>query len=154
MTLELELTLAFRALLAAFLGGLVGWERYYRNKVDSEMRAFAAVSLGACTFGLVSAYVPFPGLNPTQISAQVVSGIGFLGAGIILKDSGRVKGLATAATLWASASIGLALAYGMYSVGILNAVIIFLVRHVPDWRKVDSTYRYQEPPADPPNSAT
>lgn len=153
MNLDLELTMALRAFLATIFGGLVGWERYYRNKIDSEIRTFAAVSLGACIFSMVSGSVQLPGLSPTVISAQVVSGIGFLGAGVILKDSGRIKGVATAATLWATASIGMALAYGMYTVGILSAVLIFAVRHLPDWRRIDSTYQIDPPEVDRPSTS-
>ena len=152
MNLDMELTMAIRAILATLLGGMVGWERYYRNKIDSEIRTFAAVSLGACTFSMVSGFVPLPGLSPTVISAQIVSGIGFLGAGVILKDSGRVRGLATAASLWATASIGMALGYGMYALGLLNAVLVFLVRHVPDWRHEDSTYQIEQQAGSAPSS--
>jgi putative Mg2+ transporter-C (MgtC) family protein len=141
LDLYAEMAMAFRALLAAVLGALIGWERHFRNPVDSEIRTFAAVSLGACTFGLISVHSAGGNFDPTHISAQVVTGMGFIGAGIILKESGRIRGLATAASLWATASVGLALAHGYFGIALVNTTVIFLVRHVPDWRRMDSTYR-------------
>ena len=76
------------------------------------MRTCMAISIGACTFSLVSLHV-FAG-DPTRIAAQVVTGIGFLCAGVILQYQERVAGLTTAATLWTTASIGMASAFGMY----------------------------------------
>lgn len=151
MSLSMELELTFRAVLSAVLGGLIGWERQFRNKIDSEIRTFAAVALGACTFALVSAYSPFTGVEPSRVAANVVTGIGFLGAAVILKDSGRIKGLATAASLWATASVGIALGYGMYMIGTLIALVIFLVRHIPDWRRIDSTYQNHDAPDNSPS---
>jgi putative Mg2+ transporter-C (MgtC) family protein len=121
---ETEIVMVTRSLIAAFLGALIGWQRESRGS-RAGIRTFAAVSLGACTFGLVSAHVS-DRADPTRIAAQVVSGIGFLGAGVILRDQGRVVGLTTAATLWSAAAVGLAIAYGMYILGTLNALIIFL----------------------------
>lgn len=141
LDLYAEMAMAFRALLAAVLGALIGWERKFRNPIDSEIRTFAAVSLGACVFGLISVHSAGTNFDPTHVSAQVVTGIGFIGAGIILKESGRIRGLATAATLWATASVGLALAHGLFGIALVNTAAIFLVRHIPDLRRIDSTYQ-------------
>src|SRR5437879_1986573 len=65
------------------------------------------------------------GVSPDRIAAQVVTGMGFLGAGVILKEQGRVVGLTTAATLWATAAVGLAVAYHMYLLAVLGALIVF-----------------------------
>jgi putative Mg2+ transporter-C (MgtC) family protein len=67
------------------------------------------------------------GSDPTRIAAQVVTGVGFLGAGVILRDRGRITGLTTAATLWATAAVGLAVAYGMYILGLVSTAIILLL---------------------------
>lgn len=138
MDWQLELVMAFRALLAAFLGGIVGFERE-RHGQDAGIRTYGAVALGACVFGLVSMHA-LGGTNiDTRIAAQVVSGVGFLGAGVIMRENGKVSGLTTAATVWASASIGLAMSFGMYLLGILTTGIIFFLlasHHLPGWKKL------------------
>lgn len=128
---EPEIIMLGQLLLSSVLGALIGWERVYRNPLESEIRTFAAVALGACAFGLVSVLAAGDKVDPTRISAQVVTGIGFLGAGMILHDKGRTRGLATAALLWATASVGLAIAHGLYVIGIFCAAVVFTVRHFP-----------------------
>jgi putative Mg2+ transporter-C (MgtC) family protein len=93
---------ALYVLLAGVLGGIVGWQREHMG-IEAGVRTFAAVSLGACVFGLI-----YPA--DTRIAAQVVTGIGFLGAGVIMRGRGHIHGLTTAASLWAVASVGLAIA--------------------------------------------
>lgn len=117
-----EIMMAARVIIAAILGALIGWEREAHGH-EAGVRTYAAVALGACTFGLISSHAD-SGADPTRIAAQVVTGIGFLGAGVILRDRGHVTGLTTAATLWATAAVGLALVYGLYILGGLNTVII------------------------------
>lgn len=124
MDWKLELLMAFRATLAALLGGLIGIDRE-RHGNDAGIRTYAAVSLAACAFGLISSHAG--SLPDTRIAAQLVTGIGFLGAGVILRDGGKITGLTTAATIYATAAVGLAIAYGMYILGILSAVIVFLL---------------------------
>ena len=133
----IEALMAAQAILAALLGGVIGWERE-RHGREAGIRTYAAVCLGACVFGLVSAHVPGLG-DKTRIAAQVVSGVGFLGAGVILRDQGRITGLTTAGTLWATAAVGLAIAFGMYALGILTALIIFgllALHHCPGWARL------------------
>lgn len=137
MDWKTELMMAGQAILAAFLGGLIGWEREQHGR-EAGIRTYAAVCLGACVFGLVSSHVPGLG-DKTRIAAQVVSGVGFLGAGVILRDQGRVTGLTTAGTLWATAAVGLAVAFSMYALGILTALIIFgllALHHCPGWARL------------------
>ncbi len=136
MDWNVETLLAMRALIAALLGALIGWEREQHG--EAGIRTYAAVSLGACVFGLVSAHVIGAG-DPTRIAAGVVTGVGFLGAGVILRERGHVAGLTTAATIWATASVGLAIAYGMYLLGTLTALIILgmlALHHLPFWHKI------------------
>lgn len=132
-----ELLMALRAVIAALLGAFIGWEREQHGR-EAGIRTYAAVSLGACVFGLVSAHVT-GATDPTRLAAGVVTGVGFLGAGVILREQGRVAGLTTAATIWATASVGLAIAYGMYLLGTLATLIIFgllAVHHLPAWHRV------------------
>lgn len=134
MDWNVEAMMALRAVAAALLGAVIGWERE-RHGRDAGIRTYAAVALGACVFGLVSSHVG--GGDPTRIAANVATGVGFLGAGVILREAGRVSGLTTAATIWATASVGLGIAYGMYLLGLLTTAIVFVllaVRHVPAWR--------------------
>jgi putative Mg2+ transporter-C (MgtC) family protein len=118
--------LALRVLTSAVLGGLVGWQREHVG-IEAGVRTFAAVSLGACAFGLVSQIYA----GDTRISAQVVTGIGFLGAGVIVRGRGHVHGLTTAAALWATASVGLVVAYNRLLLGVLVAAILFVLLAIP-----------------------
>lgn len=123
---------ALRVALAAILGALIGLEREWRGH-DAGIRTFAAVTLGACAFAIIS-QASSPNGDGNRIAAQVVSGIGFLGAGVILRGTRHVSGLTTSAMLWAAASVGLAIGYGFYILGTLTAVIciaILLLRRAP-----------------------
>ncbi|OQW36145.1 MAG: magnesium transporter MgtC [Nitrospira sp. SG-bin1] len=139
MDWNLELLMAFRALLAVTLGGFIGLERE-RHGREAGIRTYGAVALGACVFALISSHIT-TGSNPHVIAAGVVTGIGFLGAGVILREGGTIMGLTTAATLWSTASVGLAIAYGMYILGMLTSVIVFgllAVHHLPHWGRLRS----------------
>ncbi len=114
---------ALCVLLAGVLGGIVGWQREHMG-IEAGVRTFAAVSLGACVFGLI-----YPA--DTRIAAQVVTGIGFLGAGVIMRGRGHIHGLTTAASLWAVASVGLAIAYGRILLGTLVTIILFILLAIP-----------------------
>ncbi|MBX9691589.1 MAG: MgtC/SapB family protein [Cyanobacteria bacterium] len=146
MDWQLELVMACRAVLAAFLGGVVGLERE-RHGQDAGIRTYAAVSLGACVFGLVSMHALGSAGIDTRIAAQVVSGVGFLGAGVIMREQGRTTGLTTAATVWATASVGLALAFGMYLLGILCTAIISILlasHHLPGWKMFSAKSKHAD----------
>lgn len=131
----MELLFAARIALAGLLGAIIGLDRE-RQGSDAGVRTCMAISIGACAFSLVSLHV----INgdPTRIAAQVVSGIGFLGAGVILQVRGRIEGLTTAATLWATASVGMASAFGMYVLAILTTALIYgmlVLHHFPGWKR-------------------
>ncbi|MBS1580827.1 MAG: MgtC/SapB family protein [Bacteroidetes bacterium] len=117
-----ESTLIVRTLIASGLGALIGLERQLKGK-DAGVRTYAAVALGACTFALVGVHVGGQTID-TRIAANIVVGVGFLGAGMIIKQSDRIAGLTTAATVWATAAMGMSIAYGMYVLGALTALII------------------------------
>lgn len=132
-----EALMALRVLIAAALGAFVGWEREQHGR-EAGVRTYGAVSLGACVFALISTHIT-GGNNPHVIAAGVVTGVGFLGAGVIMKDNGSIVGLTTAATLWATASIGLAVGYGMYILAMLVAFLVFgllSLHHAPGWSRL------------------
>lgn len=114
---------ALRLGVALLLGAVIGIERQWRQRAYG-LRTNALVSTGAALFVLLS--VGFPGVDasPTRISAQVVSGIGFLGAGVILRDGVNIRGINTAATLWCAAAIGCLAAAGLYLVAVLGAAAV------------------------------
>lgn len=120
MDLYFELVLAGRIIYAALLGGMIGWERE-NNDQDAGLRTYMAVAVGSCLFSIISQQASG---DPTRIAAQVVTGIGFIGAGVILQVRGRVQGLTTAATLWATAAVGMASAFGMFILAGLCAILI------------------------------
>lgn len=121
----------FKLLLSMLLGAMVGLERRHKGQI-AGMRTFALICMGATLAMLVSIFIPqeYLGLkngDPGRIAAQVISGIGFLGAGAIIQMKGSVRGLTTAAGMWMTASIGLAVGAGMYLVAIVAAVLIIVV---------------------------
>ena len=114
--------LILRLMLAGFLGGLIGAEREYRAKV-AGMRTHLLVAIGAALMLIVSRY-GFDGQgDPSRVAAQIVSGIGFIGAGSIMVQRHAVHGLTTAAGIWVAAGIGMADAAGLYEVGIAATVL-------------------------------
>ena len=114
-----------RVLIAAALGALVGYERERMGK-PAGVRTHGMVALGSALFTVVSLY-GFSGVgDPARVAAQVVTGIGFLGAGAILHESGGVQGLTTAAAVWATAAIGLAAGVGMLVMSLETTLLIVL----------------------------
>ncbi|MGX6971503.1 MgtC/SapB family protein [Vagococcus bubulae] len=109
-------------------GGLIGIERQWRKKI-AGVRTMVLVSLGATIFVSISSMVSID-TSPTRIAAQVVSGIGFLAGGVILRDGFSVTGLNTAATLWCTAAVGAMIGAGFVKEGFLSAIIIMLVNIV------------------------
>ena len=113
-----------RIVLAFILGALVGFEREISRK-PAGLRTNSLVGLGAALFTILS-YDAFPGGDPSRIAAGVVVGVGFLGAGTIVKTKEKVRGLTTAATLWTVASIGVTVGAGYYALGIVATVLAFV----------------------------
>ena len=120
--------MAGRLLLSALFGTLVGVERQWRHK-SAGLKTNALVSVGATTFGLIALISFGPGSNPAQIAAGVVTGIGFIGAGVIMHRGASVQGINTAASLWAAAGMGLAIGQGSYQLAtyVLGTVVIVQV---------------------------
>ena len=123
----------FRLVLSMFLGMIVGAERKRKGQI-AGIRTFALISMGACLAMLLSIYVPqaYLGLkngDPGRIAAQVITGIGFLGGGAMIHMKGAVRGLTTAAGIWMTAIIGMAVGIGMYlcSIGATLLILLTLV---------------------------
>lgn len=124
--LNLQLELAARILVAAVLGAAIGIERE-RHDQPAGMRTHLLVSVGSATFTVLSIEAfSAPGADPARIAAQVVTGIGFLGAGAILKSGGSVRGLTTAASLWAVAAVGMAAGAAAWGVAVAATVIVIV----------------------------
>jgi putative Mg2+ transporter-C (MgtC) family protein len=118
------LEVLLRVLLALIPAALIGLDREL-SRQPAGLRTHVLVGLGACLFTLAG--VGVPGGDPTRIAAQVASGIGFLGAGAILRDQFRVRGLTTAASLWVTAAIGVAAGLGAYEATVITTAIALLV---------------------------
>ncbi len=136
MTVDLgfnrELELAGRLAVSLVLGALIGFEREFRRH-PAGFRTHSLVALGAALFTIISAY-GFAGsaVDPTRIAAQIVSGIGFIGAGTILHHRGGVRGLTTAASLWSVAAIGMAAGAGLLVLAVIGTVLILVVLNLFD----------------------
>lgn len=113
-------------LLALFLGASIGIEREVAHK-SAGMRTHALVALGSALFTIISRSMAGPTIDPTRIAAQIVTGIGFLGAGMIVFDQSRVKGLTTAAGVWTAAAIGMAVGFDLNSLAIFASILTVLV---------------------------
>ena len=159
MSDALKLILHFKLLLATVLGGAIGFEREIAGK-PAGLRTNILICVGAALFTHLSISIAQIGFTPdgrpygdtTRITAQIVSGIGFLGAGAILHAHGAVVGLTTAATIWVVAAVGAAVGAGAYVEGVGTSVLIILVlvglrpverRLLNRRRKVNATIRVQ-----------
>jgi putative Mg2+ transporter-C (MgtC) family protein len=118
-----DLELLARLALAAVLGGAIGAEREL-NDQPAGLRTHMLLTIGACLFTLISAYGFGRGTDPSRIAAQIVTGIGFLGGGAIVRHGLTVKGVTTAASIWATASVGVAIGAGSYVLGVGGAVLV------------------------------
>jgi putative Mg2+ transporter-C (MgtC) family protein len=138
-----------RILLAALLGGLLGFERDIHGR-GAGLRTHLLVSIGACVFMELSTRVESFGValapagfnrvtDPARIAAQVVTGIGFLGAGVIIKEGLSVRGLTTAACLWVAAAIGMASGVGFFAIAVFTTAVALLA--LTFLRYVEGFYR-------------
>ena len=125
MNLELELELVARVILGFILSGIVGLEREVSLK-PAGLRTHILVGLGSTLLTVLSLNA-FPGSDPSRVAASIIVGIGFLGAGTIIKTKEKVIGLTTAATLWVVASIGVATGAGFYLLAAVATVLAFFV---------------------------
>lgn len=114
-----------RFLLAALWGGIVGAERQYRSK-SAGFRTMIMISMGACFFTMMSVLIG-EGSNPDRIASNIVTGIGFLGAGVIFRGENRINGITTAATIWAVAAVGMGIGSGFYFASACASILIVLI---------------------------
>lgn len=136
----------FRIILAIFVGGVIGVERGRKNR-PAGLRTYILVCLGAALVMMTNqfVYLEFDASDPVRLGAQVISGIGFLGAGtIVLNGKSQIKGLTTAASLWTAACIGLAIGIGYYEGAILGGMaIVFTVsglHRFDSWMHKNTSY--------------
>jgi putative Mg2+ transporter-C (MgtC) family protein len=134
-----ELEIGLRVLLAAVLGGVIGYQRERAHR-PAGLRTHMLISTGAALFTVISAFA-FPASDPSRIAAGIVTGVGFLGAGTILHRTNAVEGLTTAASIWAIAAIGMAAGAGMYIISAVTTLIVFIILLIPHRDKGDK----QEP---------
>jgi putative Mg2+ transporter-C (MgtC) family protein len=126
MTLEQQMTAVGYVFLAAILSMIIGSERQRRHKA-AGLRTHMLVGVGACLFTVLSTE-GFPGtLDTSRVAAQIVTGIGFLGAGIIFKQKGEMHDLTTAASIWATAAIGMTIGVGAWFLAISATLLVWLI---------------------------
>lgn len=123
-----ELTFMLNIVLCLFSGLVIGLERESKGK-DAGISTHTLVIMGAMLFTFISLHIEPE--NEARIAAQIVTGIGFLGAGLILKEGTTVRNLTTAASLWFAAAIGMAFGFGFYIIGIFSTLVTILVLHIP-----------------------
>jgi len=132
----LALQISLQILLAFSLGALIGLERE-RHRQPAGIRTHALVSAGSCMFTILS-YRGFPGGDPARVAAQIVTGIGFLGAGVLVQRKGTIYGLTSAAGIWAVAAVGMAVGAGNYYLAVFGDLTIFVVLGLlRRWLKAD-----------------
>jgi len=137
VSVEVELKMAAKILLALIVGGFMGWDRKHLRPA-AGIRTYAAVCLASCLFGSLSLNMSEQS-ERARIAAQVVSGIGFLGAGVIIRDQGKIAGLTTAASIWAAAAVGLAVAFDMYLLAVITAILLFMLLEMHQRRNWEGT---------------
>ena len=136
----IEYELIYRILISVALGALIGLERQVTHR-PAGLRTHMLVSLGACLFTIIAStsYSSYP----SPILAGILTGIGFIGAGSIIAAGGEIKGVTTAASLWAVASVGFAVGSGNYVLGVVAASIVFLILQL---RKVEGRIERRKKP--------
>ena len=127
--LAYQMELLLRIVIACILGYMIGYERKSRDK-SAGMRTHAIVALGAALMMVVSKYgfQDIPDYDASRVAAQIVSGIGFLRAGVIFVKNNSVSGLTTAAGIWTTAGVGMAIGAGAYFIGICGALLVVLTQ--------------------------
>ena len=147
LSLATQLDLALRLTVGLVLGAIIGFERELHRQ-PAGFRTHSLVALGAALFTVVSAF-GFSGdlVDPTRIAAQIVSGIGFIGAGTILQYRGHIRGLTTAASLWAVAAVGTAAGAGLYVVAVIGTLLILVILSLLDSVENFAKRRLSLPPS-------
>ena len=123
-----EIEIAIRLVLAAVFGAAVGYERRSSDK-PAGLRTLSLVAVGSALFTIISAF-GFETADQSRVAAQIVTGVGFLGAGVILRSGVGVSGLTTAATIWATAAIGMAVGSGLYIASIGGTALMLVILYL------------------------
>jgi putative Mg2+ transporter-C (MgtC) family protein len=130
-------------LISVFLGLLIGAEREYRNR-SAGLRTFILVCFGSCLFTILSIKIGVE--NPDRLAANIITGIGFLGAGVIFKGDNKIDGITTATTIWATASIGMAVGSGYVYLSLLGTALVLLILSALIYLQnfIDSSHKIRE----------
>ena len=132
----IELFYVLKLIFAFILGGIIGWEREIAGK-DAGIRTFGCIAMGSAAFSIFSQLMSFA--DTSRIAAQIVLGIGFLGSGLFINSGRRPRGLTTAASLWVSAAVGMAVGFSLYVVATGLSLITAATLHIPSaqfWKKL------------------
>lgn len=138
--MEFEPEIAFRLVLSFLIGTVLGIEREYRSKA-AGLRTMIVICLGSTIFTEIS--LSMGGASPDRIASTIITGIGFLGAGVIFKDGLTISGITTATTIWISAALGMAVGAGEYWIAVVSSVAVLLVLTVFEKLKMWITETHQ-----------
>lgn len=129
----MDIQIIWQLFLATFLGALIGLEREYKGK-KAGLQTYSLVALGACLFTVTSfaLFNSFPvkigiSFDPSRVIQAIAIGIGFIGAGVIFRQTSGIVGLTTAAGLWTTAAIGIAVGAGFYFLAVLSTLLVILI---------------------------
>lgn len=136
ISLEDQFVIALQLILAALLSVVVGWDREQKRR-EAGLRTHMLIAIGACLFTSLS-ILAFPGGDPGRVASQILPGLGFLGAGAILKEGANIQGLTTAASLWVTAAMGMAVGTGAWFLAICTSLLVWFVLAVVQRLKRDA----------------
>lgn len=122
--MEFESEIAFRLVLSFLIGTVLGIEREYRSKA-AGLRTMIVICLGSTIFTEIS--LSIGGASPDRIASTIITGIGFLGAGVIFKDGLTISGITTATTIWIAAALGMAVGAGEYFIAVVSSIVVLIV---------------------------
>ncbi len=131
MDLSTTIEIALRLFVAVILGGVLGIERTIVGR-NAGLKTYSLVSLGSALFVLISlemipAFASFSGFNPIMMASQIVVGVGFLGAGMVIFQQSKIQGLTTAAGLWVAAGLGMSAGFGLYVEALIAGLLALLI---------------------------
>jgi putative Mg2+ transporter-C (MgtC) family protein len=139
---EATLLLVLKLEFAVLAGVLLGITR--QRKSSAGYRTFSLVTLGSTVFTLAFLDLGSDNIDPSRVAAQIVTGVGFIGAGLIWKHQGSLRGLTTAAGVWVSAALGIAIALGKWSLAAIGLALSLLILKLKDWVPEDEPRQYIE----------
>jgi putative Mg2+ transporter-C (MgtC) family protein len=125
MSLEQQLIMTFYLVIAAFLSMVIGADREHRDK-PAGLRTHMLVGVGSCLFTILSIEA-FPDGDPTRVASNILTGIGFLGAGVIFTGEEKVRNLTTAASIWITAAIGMAVGSGAWFLAMTTTLLVWII---------------------------